>query len=1074
MKKYIAYHCHSDLSNLTVADSSVSPENYIERIKELGHTTYVSTEHGQSYGWAEKYLLCEKHNIKFVYGVEIYLEHNKKPYHCMLVAKNFDGLKQINHTINDAVCNNFVNRRPRVTMEMIEKYIDRNNVYCTTACIMGVLSEPTSELFRLVLRHFGDHTLLEVQANLDERQIKVNKLAKTLSKKYNLKLIAGTDSHIIDNKQMVERIDLIAGKGINYGEDESEDGFFMDYPDYETLFQRFKKQGIFTDEEIEDFIDRTNMFEECEDIVLNKDFKVPTIYPELSRKERCEKLIDLVNNQWNQYKVNIPNSLHPTYIQEIKNELKEWFKCHMEDYALTSHAILKEGIRRGGVITKSGRGSAASYITNMLFGFTTIDRLKTKVPILQQRFMTADKILKSHSCPDIDNNVAQIDRFIQSQEDILGKNHSFPLVAFGTLKAKSAFKMLCKVKGDIPIDLQNEMSLKITEYELDLKHAEDDEKDEIRLEDYLTDPELKQLYDDGANYFGLRTDLKRHASAFCIADHDVAEIFGLCKTPGGDVVLNLEGKYMDELGYVKLDWLIVNVVDLIDVVYKKIGIPIPSTQELEQLILNDEKTWDIYAKGITCCVNQVEQLKTREKVMRYKPKTVEELAAFVASVRPAFQSYYKRFENREKFEFGLPELDNLLQGKFLDSSWILYQEQIMLLVIWLGFEVSESADLMKAISKKKKDKIATIKSIFHERCEKEFVKIGFSHEEAEEKVHSIWQVIEDASAYGFNAAHAYNMALDSLYLAYAKAHYPKETYTALIKYWSEHKKVGKLYKLKVEAKQYFGFDIAPFKFRQDNRSVHMSGNTIYQSLTGVKYLNSLVGEVMYELRDYQGDYLGLRELMASKGVDKTHRETLIKIGYFEEFGNMGSLLWIEENYKEYKIIRFDNLKKLYSELDDTITISYEDLEKDILNICEKKTAAQYSMKDSKDFFKYLLTIVDISDIITMNKIFFEISLLGTTTYENGNIGVVEKVDKNGSIIFLDVRTNDSKKYKLKNKNTIISEKDIIYFNKVEEKKWKWNKKDGTCIEGTSYIIPNIVNLTSLFKKKKKEGGKNNG
>ena len=1070
MKKYIAYHCHSDLSNLTVADSSVSPMDYINRIKDLGHTTYVSTEHGQSYGWAEKYLLCEKHNIKFVYGVEIYLEHNKKPYHCILVAKNFEGLKQINHAINDAVRNNFVNRRPRVTMEMIEKYIDRNNVYCTTSCVMGILSEPTSELFRSVLRHFGDSTLLEVQANLDERQISINNLAKTLSKRYNLKLIAGTDSHIIDNNQIIERADLIAGKGINYGEDESEDGFFMDYPDYDTLFQRFKKQGVFSDDEIKDFIDRTNIFEMCDSIVLNKDFKVPSIYPELSRKERCQKLIALINKKWNEYKVNVPTELHPKYIQEIKNELKEWFACHMEDYALTSHAIVKRGVRKGGVITTTGRGSCASYLTNMLLGFTTIDRLRTKIPILQQRFMTADKILKSHSCPDIDNNVAKIDAFVEAQEEILGENNSFPLVAFGTLKAKSAFKMLCKVKGDIPIDLQNEMSLKITEYEIDLKHAEDDERENIKLEDYLKDPELKKLYDDGSSYFGLRTDLKRHASAFCIADHDVSEIFGLCKTPGGDIVLNLEGKYMDELGYVKLDWLIVNVVELIDVVYKEIGIPTPTSRQLEDWVDSDDKVWDIYKNGITCCVNQVEQLKTRDKVMKYLPTTKEELAAIIAGVRPGFQSYYKRFENREKFNFGLPSLDDLLKGEFLDSPWMLYQEQIMLLVIWLGFEVSQSADLMKAISKKSQDKIDKIKPVFQERCIAEFVKAGVDKGEAQHRVDSIWQVIEDAANYMFNASHAYEMALDSLYLAYAKAHYPKQTYTALIRYWSEHKKVDKIYKLKVEAKKHFGFDIAPFKFRQDNRSVHMIGDTIYQSLTGVKNLNSSVGEAMYELRDYQGDYLGLRDLMIDKKLDKTHRETLIRIGYFEEFGSMGSLLWIEENYKECKIIRLDSLKKMYNELSSDITVPYDDFEKDIFNICEKRTNAQFRMKDSKDFFKYLLTVVNINDIISMNKIFFEISLLGTTTYEHGHVGIVEQVNKNGSILFSDVRTNDFKKYKLKNKNMNVSEKDIIYFNKVEENNWKWFKKDGSYLEGTSYTIANIVNLTTLFKKAKKKKG----
>lgn len=717
MKKYIAYHCHSDLSNMTIVDSPVSPMQYVERIKELEHTTYVSTEHGVSYGWAEKYLLCQKHGIKFVFGVEIYVEFEEKPYHMMLIAKNMNGLKQINRAVNEAVKTNWVSNRPRVTLEMIEKFIDHKNVYATTSCIMGVLREPTGELFEKLRIVLKDSLMIEVQANMDERQLSLNKVAKDLAKQYGLKLIAGTDSHIIYPHQSQTRTELIVGKGIHYNDDESEDGFLMDYPDYDTLFARFQKQQIFTDDEISDFIDRTNIFEQCDDIVLNTDFKVPTLYPHLTRAERCEKFISDINDEWEQYKLdeNISADEKGRYIKAIKDEISEWIKCGMEDYPMTARAIVKRGIEKGGVLTKSGRGSAASYITNMLFGFTTIDRLKTKVPLLQQRFITAEKVLREHSCPDIDFNVANITPFVEAQEELLGENKSFPLVAFGTLKTRSAFKMLCKVNGDIPVDLQNEMSKKIEEYERDLKHAEEGSEDEIKIEQYLTDPKLKQIYDNGNEFFGIRVDRKRHASAFCIADHDVAEIFGLLKTPAGDIVLNLEGRFMDDLGYVKLDWLIVNVVDMIKVVYDEIGIPVPSTKELRALVENDKPTWDIYKNGITCCVNQVEQKKTRAKVMKYAPQTVEELTSFVAAVRPAFQSYYHRFERREHFSFGLEALDKLLQGEFLSDSWILYQEQIMLLVIWLGFDVGESADLMKAISKKKKDKINMIKGRFEDR-----------------------------------------------------------------------------------------------------------------------------------------------------------------------------------------------------------------------------------------------------------------------------------------------------------------------------------------------------------------------
>lgn len=721
MKTYVNYHCHSNYSNGIIVDSPITVDDYIKRIKELGHKAYVSTEHGISYGWVEKYLACEKNNIKFIYGVEAYIENeDKKAFHIILIAKNEQGMKGINNALNKAVYINYKNRRPRLTMDIIKENINPNNVVCTTACALGLLREENLSLFMFVKDYFKNNLYLEVMPHNTNYQKVINNLAKKLSSQYNIKLIGATDSHFIYPEQSNERENLIIAKRIQYDDnDEDENGTYMDYPDYNLLFKRFQEQGIFSDKEIEELLELTNTMLDFDDIVLNKDFKIPTIYPNLTRKERCKKFIDLMNNTWDLYKTKIPVKQHSYYLQEIKAELTEWFKCHMEDYGLTTNAILNKARNMGGIITTTARGSASSYITNMLLGFTTVDRIKSKVPLLKERFMTADKIIKSHSCMDIDNNVSDVNIFYKAQKDILGEETNYPLIAFGTLQPKSAFKMLCTAKGNISVDLQNEMSTKIDNYLLDYKHASDENKDDIKLEDYLDKPELSELYNQGKKYFGLVTDIKRHASAFCVAPNNVAELFGLCKTPAGDVVLNLEGKYMDELGYVKLDWLIVQVVDIIDKVYKRIGMPTPTAEELYNLVKDDKETWNIYENGITCCVNQVEQNKTRDKVMRYKPKTVEELCAFIAAIRPAFQSYYKRFENREHFEFGVKELDELLQGEYLDSSWILYQEQIMKLVVWLGFEVKESADLMKAISKKKEDKIKMIKGKFEDKmCEK--------------------------------------------------------------------------------------------------------------------------------------------------------------------------------------------------------------------------------------------------------------------------------------------------------------------------------------------------------------------
>ena len=1072
MKEYVNYHCHSDKSNFAITDSPVRPIDYINRIKELGHKCYVSTEHGLSYGWVEKYLLCEKHNIKFVYGVEGYIEHDNKTYHIMLVAKSFDGMKSINRALNDAVKNNYKNNRPKLTIDIIKKHIIPNDVICTTACVFGILKDETLFLFKELYNIFKDNFYLEVLAHNTPMQIEFNKKAKLLSDKYGIKLIGATDSHVIYPEQEAERDDLILAKRGNIYDDGDETGWYLDYPDYDILVKRFMQQGIWTKEEVENLLDITNMINSFGDIKLNKDFKIPTIYPNLTRKERCEKFISLINEKWAEYSKKISKEEHEHYLSEIKSEMVEWFKCSMEDYALTTYAILNKAREMGGVITTTGRGSCSSFLTNMLLGFTTVDRLKTKVPILQQRFMTADKIIKSHSTPDIDNNVADVEIFYKAQKEILGEDTNYPLIAFGTLQEKSAFKMLCKAKGNIPIDLQNEMTDRINKYSKDKLYADDEDKDSIRLEDYLDNDELLELYKQGEKYFGITTDTKRHASAFCISNDNIAELFGLCRTPSKDIVLNLEGKYMDELGYVKLDWLIVQVVEIIDLVYKKIGIQTPSAEELYNMVKNDEATWNIYKNGITCCVNQVEGSKTKVKAMKYQPKTLEELSALVAAIRPGFQSYYKRFENREHFEFGLKTLDKLLQGEFLDSSWILYQESIMLLVQWLGFEKKDSADLMKAISKKKEEKIKMISGRFHEECIKEFINNGFDEKTAKEKTESIWKVILDASRYSFNASHSYCMALDSLYIDYAKAHYPEQTYIALIEYFSRKKKPDKVYKLRLEAEQFFGINIEPYKFRQDNRSVHIENKKVYQSLSSIKSINNEVGDIIYQLKDFKGDYLELYDKMIKLGMSKDQREALIKIGYFDEFGSMGYLLWFEDNYIKYSAPRIDSIKKYYIKNQNKITLSYEDFILGLKNISIKCTEKTIKFENDLDFFKFVLQNSKIDDIILLEKIYNQIYYLGTLPNNTTTcvVGKVIDIRNTGSILLVNAQTGEETWYSAKYCVNDIKKNNIIYIPQVTTNEYNKKLSDGTYENRVSYKVNSVINLTQMFNKKK--GDKN--
>lgn len=1060
MKEYVNYHKHDCGSNVILADSPVVVDDYIARAKELGHTVLTSVNHGVSFAWARMYLACEKAGIKFVYGVESYIQYEGNNYHIILLAKNKVGMEDLNDLISEASINNFSNRRPYITIEMLKDFINPENIVCTNACSFGILKEPTGELFHFMRKFFGENFYLEVQPHSSQIQIDMNIKAQILAQDYGIKLIGANDSHYIYPEQYAERNDLLAAKRMPYADEAGgdEDNWYMDYPDYDTMFKRFMDQGIWTKEEVEELIDNTMICKDFDNIVICKDLRVPTLYPELTTEQRKRKFAELIQVKWDEYKKNIPVERHEEYEKEIITEMKEWFACHMEDYALTSYEILQDGINNGGIITTTGRGSCASFITNMLLGFSTVDRLKVKVPLLMPRFMTADKVLRGHTTPDIDNNVADITPFVNAGIDRLGEWRTAPLGAFGTLQKKSAFKMVCKARGDISIELQDEMSARIDAYELDCKYAHDEDKDSINLEDYLDREELLDIYYQGEKYFGMITDSKRHASAFCISNINLRREFGLFRTPKKDVVMNLEGKYMDEFGLVKLDWLIVDVVAIIDKVYKEIGIPVPTTAELEEMVKGDQATWDIYAQGLTCCVNQCEKSKTKLKVMRFKPLTVEELAAFIAAIRPAFMTYYERFENRIPFSYNLPELDNLLQGKFLTDSYILYQEQVMLILMWLGFDMKVTYDVMKAISKKDPAVLSKAKDDFIRSCLQLFLEHNFEPALANKETNNIWTLVENNAKYSFNAAHAYNMACDSLYIAWAKAHHPAKTMKALIDYYSEKKKIDKVYQLQIEAEQ-FGLEIVPLRFRQDNRQTTLDGNKIYTALKSVKEINENTASILYEYKDFQGSVVELFSLIRGKDkLDAGKIKALIYIGYFEEFGSMGYLIWLLDNYKLYKQPKLSTVQTIYNDNSEHMEISYDEFLSIVTSNADKVTPKTFFFdSDETKLFTLLSKYVRIEDITPLEKIYQEAHYIGTVRNTSNKPLYVCTVTKYNpdkkSALLNNIVTGKEYWYSLQ-VDVPVKEKDIVYIPSVTSREWK----------GRTFMTVNrLINLTSLFK-----------
>lgn len=185
---------------------------------------------------------------------------------------------------------------------------------------------------------------------------------------------------------------------------------------------------------------------------------------------------------------------------------------------------------------------------------------------------------------------------------------------------------------------------------------------------------------------------------------------------------------------------------------ERAGLPSYSSKEILALAENDRATWDIFSKGYTCGINQCGGAATTKKLMQYKPRCLEDLSAFVAAIRPGFKSQLSKFLARERFTYGIPSFDNILQNDTSGSSWLLYQENIMTCLSFAGFTMEETYPIIKAISKKKQEVIAAAKERFLEGFSQYIMaQSGIHEEKAREQSETVWQVIEDSSNYSFNA-----------------------------------------------------------------------------------------------------------------------------------------------------------------------------------------------------------------------------------------------------------------------------------------------------------------------------------
>lgn len=1028
------YHCHKDFSNVSTADCAESIENYANRIHQFGTKCLFSGDHGSQGNQFYVYKVAENEKLKYIHSCEAYWVKDRKEKdrancHMVIAAKNAEGREDINYALSIANEDGYY-YKPRIDLDLLFN-IPKDNVIVTSACISGWNYEDAEDIWLKIHDYFGDNFFLEIQYHNTEKQKRLNERILSLAKKHNIQIICGLDSHYVKDENSVKRDQILKYKDISYPD---EYGWYMDYPDTKTVICRLKEQGVLSDEEIMRSIMNTNVFvSECDEIVLDRTFKIPSVYKGKTYEEKCRVYKNLLNVAYVKEKEKSKEKANG-----IRYEAKEVIESNVVDYFLTSQRIVHDAVNNeGGILTRTSRGSAASFITNKLLGLTTVDRFNADIPIYPERFLTKERVLAGQM-PDIDLNVSAQEPFVRATKKLLGEHGCYPLMAIEKLKEKAAWQLYAGVNDVSPEDA-NKISKYLDEYNKALKYAEDDEKDDIHVEDFIPN-EYVELFKRSNEYQGITINLKVHACGHFIFDGDIRREVGLISavsetTGKRTLCAAIEGGMLDEFGYVKEDFLIVDSVSLTYKFFNAIGREVPTFDELRHMIDGDKPTWDIYEKGITCCINQCEKEATTNRVKKYKPKTLAELSSFIAAIRPGFASLLSTFLNREYYTTGESKIDELLQDT---AHFMIYQESIMKVLSFLKLEMGETYGVIKSISKKKlkgEKKKNLLNDLTDSWIEEFHNKNNFNN---------VWNVIEDSARYAFNAPHAYSMGGDSAYQAWFKAHYTATFYEVAINHYQEKGNKDKIDALIKEAIKFFGYKFGDYEFGVDNRRVVIDeeNKIIYPNLSKIKGFGEGVAEALYNIgkQDYE-NFIEVISAALKNSISKTILKNLIKIKYFKKYGDVNTLL---ATFKYYNLLKGGETKVISKEkaMDNNLTF-------DLLNKYGNETEKQFNKIDSKGLLNELTNTIEYKPLTVKEELDNQKDILDIITYVNPKVSkrlyyvdILDEKKTVANISLYEIYSGKTRKVKMwtsQFSRNPFSEKDLLNIHVIEKK----HKKEPT-------------------------------
>ena len=964
---FVHLHVHTQYS---ILDGMSNISKLFDKAEELGMPGIAITDHGNMYGVKEFCNIAAKHpNVKPVIGCEVYVTQHydhklkdndhRKYYHLILLAKNYEGYKNLMKIVSTGHIEGKYYDKPRVSHEVIAKY--HENLICSSACMAGEIprkilagdSKGVDESIEWFKSLFGEDFYLEVMLHkteipgmsleLYENQQRYCEEIFKLSRKHNVKVIATNDVHFIEKEDGPAHDLLICLNTGKYVDDNPR----LRYTQQEYLKSEEEMLALFPEhpEAISntlEILDKVEAYQIDRGHVLPKFDIDPKFLKDINAHlEEYKEEIDAGRNDENgnyrgdEFCNSVAYLCHLSYsgarnrygeiTPEIKEkilfELKTISRMGFPDYFLIVQDFINWA-RRNGISVGPGRGSAAGSVVAYCLGITNLDPIRYN--LLFERFLNPERI----SMPDIDVDFDDEGRYrvIQYVQQHYGEDHISHVITFGTMAAKLAIKDVARVCR-LPLPDSDRLTKMIPDRPFDIKEDGKTKTVKPTLKNCVKYvPELVQEYENGDELvkkvlqFALQLEgcirqVGIHACAMIIGRGDLTDYIpvstGIDKATDQEVwVSQYEGSMIEDVGMLKMDFLGLKTLSIIKrclaLVKKNHGKNI----DIEKIPIDDPAVYDLYGRGDTKSIFQFESNGMKEYLMKLRPQRFEDLIAMNALYRPGPMEYIPQFIARkrgeEPIDYDLPEMEDYLKETY---GVTVYQEQVMLLSQKLsGFSKGKADKLRKAMGKKKLDVLEGLYTNFMEG--------GLANGHPKETLDKIWKDWRAFAEYAFNKSHATCYAWVSYQTAWLKAHYPAEFQASNLSQnlanMEEMKEImddckrGRISVLSPDVNESFAqFD------------VNKKGDIRF-GLAGIKGFGSNVVDAIINEREANGPFADVFDFMErmAGSVNRRSLESLVYAGALDSFGYKRSQfflpcangeLFIDELVKYADLYRNDTL-----------------------------------------------------------------------------------------------------------------------------------------------------------------------